>query len=162
MTRLPLLAAALAIAFAAPVAAQTSVTAGLTVDGTVITIQVDRPTAAQRGPAYGSYRQMRGSRVGLVAEGSSRRFHYVQPRADLAKAGVRPGTTLFEGHRFGDSYEGRAWIFNERCGPHSYTVSGAVSLDNRMVVLWGIAPIYFDEACNATQHDWRESVYILE
>lgn len=66
MTRFPLVAAAVAITLAAPVAAQTSVTAGLTVDGTVITIQVDRPAAAQ-GPAYGSSWHMRGSRTGLVA-----------------------------------------------------------------------------------------------
>jgi len=161
MTRFSFLAAALAIGFGGPAAAQTSLTADLTIEDTVITIQIDRRAGA-RGPAYDSYWQMRGSRMGLIAEGSLRRFHYVQPRADLAQVGVRPGTMLFEGHRYGDSYQGRAWVFHERCGQRSYTVSGSVSWDNRAVVLWGSAPIYFDSVCNVTHYDWVETVFYQE
>lgn len=81
-----------------------------------------------------------GSVVKLVAEGAKRKFYYETPREGLTKVGVTPGTLLFSGRRSGKSYSGTAYIFNKRCGPVAYQVSGMVSDDDRQVTMEGQAP----------------------
>lgn len=81
-----------------------------------------------------------GSIVKLVAQGGKREFYYEVPREGLTKVGVTPGTLLFSGQRSGKSYSGTAYIFNKRCGPVAYQVSGKVSDDDRQVTMEGQAP----------------------
>jgi hypothetical protein len=81
-----------------------------------------------------------GSVVKLVAEGAKREFYYETPREGLTKAGVTSGALLFSGQRSGKTYSGTAYIFNKRCGPIAYQVSGNVSDDDRQVTMEGQAP----------------------
>jgi hypothetical protein len=81
-----------------------------------------------------------GSVVKLVAQGAKREFYYETPREGLTKVGVAPGMLLFSGRRSGKSYSGTAYIFNKRCGPVAYQVSGVVSDDDRQVTMEGQAP----------------------
>jgi hypothetical protein len=76
----------------------------------------------------------------LVAEGPARRFYYETPRESLLHEGVTPGTLLFEGVRYGDTYSGTAYVFSRGCGRWSYAVSGTVSNDDRVVTMAGQAP----------------------
>lgn len=77
--------------------------------------------------------------MALEAQGNQRRFYYHRPRAGLASAGARPGSLLFEGARFGNSYAGTARVFAGPCGVYEYEVSGPVIADRRVVV-HGMAP----------------------
>jgi hypothetical protein len=81
-----------------------------------------------------------GSVVRLSASGSKRDFYYVSPRQGLLDVGVRPGELLFTGKRSGNAYAGTAYIFNKRCGPIGYAVSGEVGQDDRSVTMRGQAP----------------------
>lgn len=84
-----------------------------------------------------------GSVVSLTAQGASRVFTYVQPRAGLP---VQPGTVLFVGKRVGNSYHGTAHVFSQRCGARGYAVSGPVSQDQRSVAMHGRRP-QLDSSC---------------
>jgi hypothetical protein len=88
--------------------------------------------------------------MGLIADGESRRFVYVQPRSALASRGVTRGTVLFDGQRNGNTYQGTARIFRGgACGSFTYSVSGPVSADQRSVTMYGKAP-QVDAACRVT------------
>lgn len=89
-----------------------------------------------------------GSLMGLIANGAARSFVYLEPRTALVDRGVTRGTTLFEGQRTGNSYQGTAKIFRgATCGSFTYQVSGPVSADQRMVTMFGKAP-RVDPNCN--------------
>lgn len=79
-----------------------------------------------------------GSIVSLDADGSTRKFSYVTPRAGLD---VSAGTLLFNGAKSGDTYSGTAYQFSKKCGAISYSVSGSVSPDQRVVTMTGEAPV---------------------
>ena len=81
-----------------------------------------------------------GSVMRLDAQGKRRRFIYEAPRQGLQRVGVTAGTVLFDGERAGNGYSGTAYIFNKRCGPQAYAVSGPVSSGERRVTLYGNAP----------------------
>lgn len=82
-----------------------------------------------------------GSQMRLEASGQQRRFVYVRPRKGMLAAGATPGDSVFEGRREGLTYTGTAYVFSRACGKTAYPVSGAVSDDQRRVVLTGEAPI---------------------
>jgi hypothetical protein len=81
-----------------------------------------------------------GSTVYLVAQGTSREFHYEQPRAGMTEAGARSGTLLFKGVTREGNYEGIAYIFKHGCNPVPYQVSGPILEDGRRVLMRGQAP----------------------
>jgi S1-C subfamily serine protease/peptidoglycan hydrolase-like protein with peptidoglycan-binding domain len=91
-----------------------------------------------------------GSVLELQADGSKRVFRYKGPRPGMRDQGVEAGTILFAGQRIGDSYSGTAFIFSQRCGAKSYTVSGQISDDQRRFTLVGEAPTGLDGTCTAT------------
>ncbi|MDX2155554.1 MAG: hypothetical protein SFW09_03505 [Hyphomicrobiaceae bacterium] len=98
----------------------------------------DRPVQPTSGPSHWSHN---GSVMRLEANGADRRFVYEVPRRGLVEAGVKPGDTVFEGRREGQTYTGAAYIFTRSCGRVGYSVAGNVSADERTVVLEGQAPL---------------------
>lgn len=97
-------------------------------------------TADRASAQIASYWEHNGSVVSLVADGSTRKFFYAQPRPSLTALGVQSGTLLFDGRKDGDTYSGTAYIFSRDCAPSAYPVSGTVSADSRQVVMYGKAP----------------------
>ena len=80
-----------------------------------------------------------GSVMFLVANGSSREFHYQKPRPGMLDAGARPGSVLFRGEDNNGQYLGTAYIFSPHCGPIPFEVKGPI-LDDQRIVLAGQAP----------------------
>jgi hypothetical protein len=76
----------------------------------------------------------------LRAEGTSRSFEYVVPRAGLREVGVLAGTVLFEGSQTADQYSGTAYLFSKNCGRIGYPVKGPASKNQGKVRLSGRAP----------------------
>jgi len=96
-----------------------------------------------------SYWDHNGSLMRLEADGDARRFVYESPRDVLVRAGVRPGTLLFNGVREGNRYYGTAFVFSRHCDePLEYYVEGEVASERR-VVLAGRREIYA-EGCRPT------------
>lgn len=95
------------------------------------------PPPLPAGPSQWTHND---SVVTLVAEGTARRFYYLEPRSGLRDIGVRDGTLLFSGVRDGFTYRGTAYIFSRGCRPFPYEVSGIVSDDQREVTMHGMAP----------------------
>jgi hypothetical protein len=81
-----------------------------------------------------------GSKMKLVAQGSSRKFYYSDPRPEIVDAGAKPGFLLFEGKSINGRYIGKAYLVNRRCGQISYNVSGPILDDYRRVELEGQKP----------------------
>lgn len=119
-------------------------------------------SSQQSTPAYGSFWDHNGSRMGLVADGSRRQFYYATPRAALVERGVQAGTLLFEGARRGNMYIGEARIFaRPPCGEFTYAVEGPVSSDQRSVTMFGRAP-RVNERCQVTSYRDDTLVFTLE
>jgi hypothetical protein len=91
-----------------------------------------------------------GSVMRLTANGQDRTFSYEQPRSTLVNAGVGRGTTLFDGVRSGNRYNGTAYVFSRDCpgSPLPYSVQGSVSRNDTQVTLTGTRPVYAN--CRAT------------
>ncbi|MBV6658971.1 MAG: hypothetical protein KI785_14505 [Devosiaceae bacterium] len=71
-----------------------------------------------------------GSVMRLSANGQQRWLSYeTTPHAWQGRAGVRPGTLLFDGRNTGDYYVGTARVFSRFCpgNPLLYNVEGPVS-----------------------------------
>jgi hypothetical protein len=81
-----------------------------------------------------------GSTVYLVADGTTREFHYDEPRPGMLQAGARSGSLLFTGRSINGRYLGTAYIFNRECGQIPYPVSGPILGNYERVVLTGRAP----------------------
>jgi len=76
-----------------------------------------------------------GSVLYLVAKDSSREIHYQKPRSGMLEAGARPGSLLFRGEIKNGQYLGTAYIFNARCGPIPFEVTGPILDDDRIVLI---------------------------
>lgn len=109
---------------------------------------------------YNSLWTHNGSIIGLTAAGAERQLYYSQPRPGMVKNGAKPGDLLFEGRRAGAAITGTAYVFSERCGKAGYSVTGAVSKDQRTIRLNGDAPRR-DDNCNivGTRKDVLVFVY---
>jgi hypothetical protein len=81
-----------------------------------------------------------GSIVSFEETDGNLEIDYLKPRPQLIPLGVREETMLFYGTRTGTSVEGKAYIFNQRCGPLSYEVRGEIFNNGGIVVLKGFAP----------------------
>jgi hypothetical protein len=111
----------------------------------------------QRGHTYWNHK---GSRVYLVVEGSRRRFYYAVPRPGMQEAGARVDDLLFEGTSDGKSYDGTAFIFNPRCAPAAYRVSGPIHDGGRRVEMRGSAPRIGDD-CRVTGYSPDVLIFTL-
>ena len=85
-----------------------------------------------------------GSIMRLEAQGNQRWFTYERPRQALRRAGVRPGTLLFNGRKRGNSYTGTARVFSKFCPgePFEYRVTGPISRGQTRVTLYGEREIH--------------------
>lgn len=92
-----------------------------------------------------------GSVLGMVATGPKRVFRLQLPRKELRDLGVREGSLFFEGTRAGQTYQGTAYVFSKSCGASGYAVTGQVSDDDRVVTLFGRAPIR-DGSCRIASY----------
>ena len=81
-----------------------------------------------------------GSKMRLVRNGSSRKFFYETPRAEMLSVGARPGALLFAGEAIDQQYIGTALIFGSNCGQIPYQVSGPILDEYDKVVLQGQVP----------------------
>lgn len=106
----------------------------------IVSQQKGSGNASSFGAAGGSRWLHNGSLMRLEASGPRRRFFYVAPREGMRRAGVIPGTLLFDGARDAGRYSGTAYIFAAGCAPEPYKVDGFVSGGDRRIVMFGQAP----------------------
>lgn len=101
-----------------------------------------------------------GSLVRLVASGSYREFRYERPRPGLWSGGVRRGTLLFNGNKYGNRYVGTARVFSKYCpgSPLQYSVSGPVSPGQTRVTVIGTRRLY--RRCRPT-NQFRRDVLVF-
>ena len=85
-----------------------------------------------------------GSLMRLQAEGNQRWLYYENPREVLRRAGVRPGTLLFDGVKEGNWYSGTARVFSKYCigDPQEYFVEGPVRSDQLQVTVRGTREVF--------------------
>lgn len=108
-------------------------------------------------PAYAqSLWEHNGSVVRLHADGPTRHFYYDQPRPGLP---IDRGALLFSGRKDASNYSGTAYLFSRTCGSIGYHVSGTVSEDQRVVTMYGRAPVR-DRGCKVTGHRDDTLVFI--
>ncbi len=94
--------------------------------------------AAATGAHADSCWDHNGSTMRLVANGTQRFMSYEStPHAWQARAGVVPGTLLFEGRNTGDYYRGTARVFSRFCPgtPLTYAVEGPVTRPSGQIVI---------------------------
>ncbi len=90
-----------------------------------------------------SYWDHNGSLMRLSARGNQRFFYYQAPRDGMRRAGVSPGTLLFNGVKDGLSYRGTARVFSRHCNaPLEYFVEGPVAPDSAWIRLYGQREVY--------------------
>jgi hypothetical protein len=87
-----------------------------------------------------------GSDMVIEQRGTNLHIRYDKPRAALASAGIKPGSLLFAGHRIGDKVEGIAYLFNAKCPPAPYVVTGQFDSTYNLV-LNGPAPLRDPQSC---------------
>lgn len=88
---------------------------------------------------------LNGSTLYLVAKGKSRRFVYKEPRPAMRSLGVEPGSVLFDGEVYGETYQGTAF-FSSQCGRSPVHVVGPILDSYRRVELHGQKP-NFNGSC---------------
>jgi len=90
-----------------------------------------------------SYWDHNGSLMRLQANGTQRVLTYQEPRQLMRRAGVTPGTVLFDGRNVGDYYVGRARRFSKHCeSPLVYEVEGPVTDNGMRIVMRGQREVY--------------------
>lgn len=103
--------------------------------------------------AKSSFWDHNGSKMTFEEDGEKRRFVYTEPKEGLDKAGIRPGTVLFDGKRKPDGrFAGFAKIFRGGCNPVDYFVEGAHDERKGEIVLQGQAPVYGEKGCDVAAY----------
>jgi hypothetical protein len=93
--------------------------------------------------AGGSIWDHNGSKLTLEENGDKRKLVYKELREGLDKAGIRPGTVLFNGEKKPNGrLAGFAKIFKGTCNPVDYFVEGTFNERKGEIVLQGQAPVY--------------------
>jgi hypothetical protein len=82
-----------------------------------------------------------GSVMYLEEKGAAREFHYQKPRPGMVEVGAHSGSLLFRGRLDNGQYSGTAYIFNPRCGPIPFQVTGSARDNDERIVLAGEAPL---------------------
>jgi hypothetical protein len=114
--------------------------------------------ASTLAQAASSIWEHNGSAVSLSSNGSARQFYYQYPHGGLQDVGVTTGTLLFDGHKTGNQYVGKAYVFSRACGAIAYDVAGPISADQRTVTLRGNAP-QVDSRCQVV--GYRDDILIF-
>ena len=85
-----------------------------------------------------------GSIMRLEASGNQRWFRYEEPREVLQRAGVMPGTLLFDGKNRNGRFTGYSRVFSKYCigHPTEYAVRGWVKQNPLRVVIQGTREVY--------------------
>lgn len=92
-----------------------------------------------------------GSKMTLEINGEKRKLVYSEPREGLDKAGIKPGTVLFNGERKANGrFAGFAKIFKATCNPIDYFVEGAFDEKKGEIILQGQAPVYAGQGCEVS------------
>jgi hypothetical protein len=126
----------------------------------IILISLSTAAKSQTEPTKTSLWYHNGSIVYLIARGALREFHYKDPRPGMVNAGAQPGSVLFQGESANGRYFGTAFIFNHRCGPRPYQVSGPILDNYSKVVLTGQAP-HLGSDCRVEKYSTETLVFTL-
>lgn len=107
--------------------------------------------AAPSYAAEGGIWDHNGSKMTLEVNGEKRKLVYREPREGLDKAGIKPGTMLFNGERKANGrLAGFAKIFKATCNPIDYFVEGTFDERKGEIVLQGQAPVYSGQGCEVS------------
>jgi hypothetical protein len=107
--------------------------------------------AAPAQAASGGVWDHNGSRIDLEENGAKRKLVYSEPREGLDKAGIKPGTELFNGELKADGrFAGFAKIFKTNCNPIDYFVEGSFDRRKGEIILQGQAPVYSGQGCEVS------------
>ena len=82
-----------------------------------------------------------GSLMKLIKAGSGRQFIYHKPSKQAARLGAKPGRLRFKGLKKGNTYSGRVYQYNKKCGRNNYRVKGRLAAGGRRIKLQGKAPV---------------------
>lgn len=104
--------------------------------------------AIAQGCQYSSYNH-NGSQMRAERCADALRIHYENPKASIAKLGVKSGTLLFDGFvtlsNGIEFIEGQARVFKAGCGPAEFRVEGGYTNDTGRIpppiYLAGVAPV---------------------
>ena len=89
-----------------------------------------------------------GSVIEWAVEGRNATARYSRPKDILVRAGISPGTVLFEGRYDDDRIVGTAFAFKPGCEPAGYEVAGTI--DEQRIVLRGPGPKRDPNSCRVT------------
>ncbi|MBX9830080.1 MAG: hypothetical protein K2Y27_34435 [Xanthobacteraceae bacterium] len=95
------------------------------------------PAAQGAGREYWSFN---GSTLKMVADGSLRKFFYVQPDPEAEAVGAQRGDLFLEGKVTDQRFVGTVYGFEGRCGRIPYRVDGAIRDNSRRLDLQGQKP----------------------
>jgi Caspase domain len=104
-----------------------------------------------------------GQRFTLVADGTKRRLHYVEPRKVVRDHGVTPNCVLVDGEIKDGKLVAKAHIYREACGMFAYDVEGVFADGSERIELKGAAPIPAED-CRIVRLDEKNpnSVLVFE
>ncbi|MBX9847080.1 MAG: hypothetical protein K2Z80_35260 [Xanthobacteraceae bacterium] len=95
------------------------------------------PAAQASGREYWSFN---GSTLNMVADGSLRKFFYVQPDPEAEAVGAQRGDLFLEGKVTDQRFVGTVYGFEGRCGRIPYRVDGTIRDNSRRLELQGQKP----------------------
>jgi hypothetical protein len=104
--------------------------------------------AAEKAPSR-EYWTYEGSLLISIADGASRKFHYLPPGQLTTADGEGLGAVIFEGKVSNNKYAGIAYSIDGRCGRMPYRVAGAAIDKPRGIELTGPKP-RLDKNCKVT------------
>jgi hypothetical protein len=104
--------------------------------------------AAEKAPSR-EYWTYEGSLLISIAEGASRKFHYLPPGQLTTADGEGLGAVIFEGKVSNNKYAGIAYSIDGRCGRMPYRAAGAAIDKPRGIELTGPKP-RLDKNCKVT------------